>query len=61
MSKVSEKKTETQAARYYCQLYNEENRDKLLQWWRALDDVSGARAQLAIRGNAPSPGVAGYS
>jgi CRISPR system Cascade subunit CasB len=45
MSKVKEKKAEKQAARYY-QLHNEEKRDKLLQWWRSLDDVSGARAQL---------------
>lgn len=45
MSKVKGKKAAKQAAKYH-QLRNEETRKELLQWWRSLDDVSGAKAQL---------------
>ena len=45
MSKVKGKKAGKQAAKYH-QLRNEETRKELLQWWRSLDDVSGAKAQL---------------
>lgn len=43
MSKTKEEKK--QETRYYC-LYNQEARDELLGWWRALDDAGGGRAQL---------------
>jgi len=45
MSKVKNENIERQAINYH-QLFNENTRGELLGWWRSLNDVSGAKAQL---------------